>query len=125
MVSFLRKGGYTSQTDELSYSAKSLVKKMREHASLAIGYGTKYTNYRNKAHVWLIDGYRYSYPKSRVSEPLDTTYMSNVVLHCNWGQGGDNNGYFSGNVMNGWTTKKYIEVGPYIQSKYNKLLVEM
>jgi hypothetical protein len=101
-----------------NYEPKKLAKSMNEHQSLAVIVGNASSN----CHAWLIDGYRFSYPHLRTSEPLDTTYMQNVALHCNWGAGGSSNGFYSGNVLHGWTPKVYMEVGTYRKSKYNSVI---
>lgn len=46
------------------------------------------------AHAWVCDGVQYCYDKN------DESKIINIMLHCDWGWGGQNNGYYNGSVFN-------------------------
>lgn len=53
-----------------------------------VGHDTQ----RKSGHGWIVDAYSYCIdPYTK-----DITY---AAVHCNWGWGGTNNGYFSGEVF--------------------------
>ncbi len=116
--SFLTSIGCTSDPyHHEAINSKLIAKSMKQNNTLTFLRGTK-----NGGHFWIVDGYKYAYPTIYIAAEPDTTYMTNVALHCNWGWGGQSNGYYSGNVLNGWTTTHYFEVGPYKKSKYTATL---
>jgi len=44
-------------------------------------------------HAWVGNGYHYCVDQN------DTTKITSAYIYCDWGQGGDSNGYFNGNVF--------------------------
>ena len=119
IYSYLKQLGLTKSEYENGYANyKELVKNMRENKELIFMQGVKYSPFGS--HFWLVDGYSFQCVAGHAN-PIDTAYMSDVKLHCNWGWGGTSNGFYSGAVLNGYTPVDYIEVGTYKESKYNAL----
>lgn len=59
-------------------------------------------------HAWVADGYVYCI------DPVTHNY-TNIQIHCDWGWGGDSNGYYAGNVFAAdeynYGSVKYFAVG--------------
>ena len=57
-------------------------------------------------HAWVVDGYLHRMRQEICirnrdgKERRDTTYREQQLVHCNWGWGGNCNGYYSQGVFN-------------------------
>ncbi|MCM1151151.1 MAG: C10 family peptidase [Alistipes sp.] len=95
---FLKSIGYSGTKRHIGYDADIILSSLRDSCPVFIGGLTPECH----GHAWVIDGYgRYenTVKTYRGSELINTKVQKKLLLHCNWGWGGDYDGYFASKVF--------------------------
>lgn len=50
---------------------------------------------QSRGHAWVIDGYSFCW-----KDIMEKTEKTNIFFHCDWGWGGEDNGYYSSDMFN-------------------------
>lgn len=86
-----------SQNQGIDYDSYSFDLCKRSLNFLQPIYIEGYSSQKERRHSWVIDGYRITkrplYHKTADEGP-ETTFVYRNYIHCNWGEGGEGNGYF-------------------------------
>lgn len=102
------------RTYQSDLAVNNLYTCLRSQKGLAVFYGAKEDN--SSAHVWVVDGIK-SYINLHNNTTLD-------LYHCNWGAGGDKDGYFLEAIYRFTASYQFIsgEMRPNSPRKYPKYL---
>lgn len=92
---FLRNSGY---------KVNSYLTKYKPEDVAALIYNNGYIAYMDGrmtdgGHAWVIDGCTFCWKDIFGDKDTSSSNITNVFVHCDWGWGGSNNGYFSGEVF--------------------------